>query len=240
MVERDNPAGRLWHILNDAKKKGANLRTREVWGEVFDIDKNSTSQILEKQGEMIQLLMDVKRSIENIDGLNQDLYLKQLPSIQDAFADTRLNDQWKGFKSQLDKATMLSLEHCADKLSEYSNEKVLDQGELQSLREDVEALIDRVLHTTTVDPKLREILLEHLEIIRWAIINYKLHGSEGLQEAIKTATGAIYLNQEIFKAEKDSEVVDWCWKIIVRIGTLTALVSDAHQLAPEVTKLLEG
>jgi hypothetical protein len=240
VVKKDNPAGRLWHILDEARKKGDGMKVREVWGQVFGIDMNSTSQILEKQGEMIRLLMDVKRSIENIDGLNQDLYLKQLPSIQGAFATVRQSDQWKSFKNRLDEATMLSLEHCADELSKHSNERVLGQDELQSLREDVEALIDRVLDGTTIDPKLREILLEHLEIIRRAIINYKLHGSDGLQEAIKTATGAVYLNRGIFEAEKDSEAVDWYWKIIVRIGTLTALVSDAHELAPGVAKLLES
>jgi hypothetical protein len=116
----------------------------------------------------------------------------------------------------------------------------LDQDELQSLQEDVEALIDRVLDTTTIDLKLRGILLEHLEIIRRAIINYSLYGSKGLQEAVKTGTGAVYLNREIFEAEKDSEAVDWYWKVIVRIGTLTALVSDAHELAPGVAKLLES
>ncbi|NBB75604.1 MAG: hypothetical protein GVY35_18325 [Bacteroidetes bacterium] len=240
MVERDNPAGRLWHILNDAKKKGANLRTREVWGEVFDIDKNSTSQILEKQGEVIHLLMDVKRSIGGIDGLNKDLYLRQLPSIENALANVRLSDKWEGFKNRLDDATMLSLAHCADKLSEYSNEIVLSQDDLQSLRKDVEALIDRILDGPTINPKLQEILLEHLEVIRRAIINYNLYGSKGLKEAVETATGAVYLNREIFEAEKDSEAVDWYWKIIVRIGTLTALVSDAHELAPGVAKLLES
>jgi hypothetical protein len=240
MVKRDNPAGRLWHILNDAKTKKPNLRTREVWGQVFNIDKNATSQLLEKQGEIIHLLMDVKRDIEGIDGLNKDLYLKQLPSIENALASVRLSDKWEGFKNRLDDATMLSLAHCADKLSEHSNERVLNQDELQGLREEIEVLIDRVLDSTPLGPKLQEILLEHLEVMRRAIINYNLYGSDGLQEAVKTATGAVYLNRKVFEAEKDSETVDWYWKIIVRVGTMTALVNDAAELAPGVTQLLDG
>jgi hypothetical protein len=240
MVERDNPAGRLWHILNEAKQKGPDKKVRNVWAEIFDLNPEADSQILEKTSLLIGLLIEVKRSIENAKDLNQDLYLERLPRIEEAFLSVRLTDQWKAFDNRLDGTTMLSLKHCSDALSNRSSEAVIEEDELRELRSDVQALIDRILDDSELDPELRRILLDHLEIIRRAIINYKVHGSDGLQEAIKTATGAVYLNRELFEAEKDSDSVSLFWKIIVRIGTLTALVNDANQLAPGVTKLIEG
>jgi len=240
MVERDNPAGRLWHILNEAKQKEANKRVRQVWAEIFDLDPESDSKILEKTAHLIGLLVKVKRGIESAEGLNRDLYLERLPRIEEAFLSVRLTDQWKSFDNRLDSTTMLSLKHCSDALSNLSPGVVIEEGELQEIRSDVESLIDQILENTKLNAELQEILLSHLEIIRRAIINYKIHGSDGLQEAIETATGAIYLNRDLFEEEKDNDTVNWYWRIIVRIGTLVALVNDASQLAPGVSGLLES
>lgn len=208
--------------------------------EIFDLDPESDSKILEKTAHLIGLLVKVKRGIESAEGLNRDLYLERLPRIEEAFLSVRLTDQWKSFDNRLDSTTMLSLKHCSDALSNLSPGVVIEEGELQEIRSDVESLIDQILENIKLNAELQEVLLSHLKIIRRAIINYKIHGSDGLQEAIETATGAIYLNRDLFEEEKDNDTVNWYWRIIVRIGTLVALVNDASQLAPGVSGLLES
>ena len=78
------------------------------------------------------------------------------------------------------------------------------QEELDKLRKQVEKLIDTVLKGG-LDGKLKAFLLEQLERIRLAIVNFRIHGVDGIVQALEKTLGVLHLRPDYRADLKQSE-----------------------------------
>ena len=191
MAKLDNPARRLYEVLNRARALGPMIATNEVLAGALQINPRDTKVLLTAIVDLIDLTDTAKKRLQQLD-IDQDLYLDPFKNIDRLFTGLNLGTNWEAYRSLLDDNTMLALQFCADTLSREMSETVIGEEELTELQTKVESLLEEVLGSTLPE-ELKDVLVQKLEDIRLAILLYRVKGTEGLRRALESGLGAIFL-----------------------------------------------
>lgn len=202
MVPRENPAGRLYHILDQARRVDERKPKRQAWTEALGAGDSSASAVYHYLVLMQDELQETRRCLECIPNLNRELYLKWFPAIEKVLAPASISGNWQQDSRQITDAMLVSLAHCADKLAELHTEEPLENEELDALKRDTEALFKKVSEGS-LDPQLRNVILDLLEAIRRAIVEYRIRGARALEDALRQTLGAIVINYPAFRASAE-------------------------------------
>lgn len=239
MTIPNNPAGRLHAILSEALPNKPNKPTREAWANVFQVDASATGHLLYLSAQLIELLRLSRQKIEQIGNVDHDLYFRPIENLERAFATMNLDATWNEFRTKVDDATMIGLAFCADTLSQYHPEEVVEKTVLKELLDDIDNVLKTVLESN-LNPTLKTVLTENLENIRRAIIEYRIRGSEGLLRALEASIGALLRHQNEFKQNKESDSVSRFLKLLMTLDRIIGIALKAKQLFGGVVTQLLG
>lgn len=234
----DNPAGRLYDILSESRSKPRNKRAKEVWGEVFEINSTDLDLILYKVAELIQLVKNTKKTIEQLENVQHEIYLAPFKKIETLLAMGNLEAPWENFVKYLDEATMVALRFCADTLSHQRGEQLIEEDKLLELKVEVERLSEKVLSSELPDI-LKHSFVENLDKIRKAINDYRIWGIDRLLKSLDLGVGSVFRHGEIIKEERDNEHVKKYFDILGRLNQLVSFAHNTkHLLSPVITYIL--
>lgn len=232
---KTNPAGRLYHLLSEAVRKNNNRTFGKVWAEVFGIDPEDRGRLLVMLSHLIRQIEEGKEAVRsNPESLRQDLHLKPFEKLTKAFSVMNLDAKWRGWKkSHLPDETVSDLEWCAEGLKQVYPEGEIDGDELTKLREDVEELISEV-RKADIEEDLKAVIIDGLEHVRRAIVEYDLRGVDGLVQALEQNIGTIHLHQkELGAAGQASDILkEWAGRL-ASLKLLIDSASEAYQALPE-------
>src|SRR5437868_15229633 len=85
---------------------------------------------------------------------------------------------------------MVGLEFGSELLSRKIGEVPIDDEILHNIQTEIDNLIETILNSE-ISNDLRTLLLESLNLMRQSILNYRIHGAGGIEQAIKTTLGSI-------------------------------------------------
>jgi len=231
----NNPAGRLFLILQKAQKIDDQKKVKEAWADIFDLDPKNTAEILRKLGEVNKLPAVIRNNVNNLDGVNRQLHLKKLGVVERALSNINFNSRWQGIKKLLDEATVLSIEHCSDMLSQYSNEKVLEEDDLEVLRKKVQEFKNE-LSGFEIDHQLSSLIYEKINDIERAIFDYELKGTASIKKEVESAFGSCFIEINVF--QKDKKISGMFFRFLTRISTILHLSENAPALKDYMIKML--
>ncbi|HCH1966146.1 TPA: hypothetical protein NKR26_002434 [Vibrio parahaemolyticus] len=241
MVDKNNPAGRLYSLLRDASAQPGKQPARVVWAKVLNADAKSDSDITRKIIALFQLSEEVQNIIRVIEDVNTDLYLSSFPQVEKAFFPLNLGASWSTYQQHLDKGVMTSLQFCAELLStKYVEEKISDE-DLEQITGMINELF-QVIADSSLDSALRMTLLEEVERLRTALVMYQIKGAKGLKQSLQATIGMVVANQEELSvaAQSHSDVIDRLGQLIDKIDMFTAKALKVHKaLTKPVRFLLE-
>lgn len=235
MVRNDNPAGRLYKILNEARNTG-DMPTIEMWAKVLDATDGSSPEVFSRIAQLQELVEDVKTKIYNIEGINKDLYLSPFPKVEEIVKNPSLGHSWNTFKPTLTELVMFGLAHCAELLSRY-NQQPIEQSELVALKKDIETLSDKI-GMSDINVELKTVILDQLEIIRRAIAEYKIRGAEGIRDGLATCYGKLIQNEPLFRDPETSEHVASLWDIFSRADNMTTVALNLISIGTTAANIL--
>ena len=239
MIDINNPAGRLYEILRQAKSRGDDVKGRQVWAQVLDEDEKDDSAITKKVIEVYQLGEEVKSLIKMNDGVNTELYLSSFPQIERAIFPLNLNTTWKAQKQQLNDGVMTRLQFCSELLSSIYTEEQLEKEDLEKVSNLIEELFESVWDSSLEDG-VRLDLLEEIERLRASVSMYKIKGAKGLKQALQSTIGMVVANQaELSEAAKaNPDVIERLGKLIDKIDSFTAKAMQVHRILTKPVKFL--
>jgi hypothetical protein len=240
MAKLDNPAGRLYEVLNQVRRRTGNASIAEVWAGYFNISLKDTTAIYIHLVELMNLVDRAKKSVQQLQGVDHAIYLEPFKNIELALNYPNLSHQWGQVKSHLDNTTMLALKFCSDALSVRMGEKVISDEDLSKLQMEVETLLDKVLNAN-LPQDLAAVLTQKLEDIRQAILAYRITGNEGLRRAVESGFGAIWLHREEIQElqdEKQKETLLDILGFMAHLAQIGAFVLQAAQLTAPFIPLL--
>jgi len=236
MVNHNNQAGRLHKILTAATNQQDGIPTIHAWANVFNVDQQDKSSIFKMLILLQEASDDIKHKITHMEGINSNLFLSQHTNIEQVVKASNLDAGWSNYKHYLSLAVMLNLAHCAEALSRY-DEKPIDVDELTGLETDIVDLFDKVAEGT-IDPTLKEIILDLLEAIRRSIAEYKIRGANGIREELAYFIGKVIQNKDLIKNNSELEEMSSLWKIFARADNMTTVALNVVQIGQHIMKLL--
>jgi hypothetical protein len=243
MDVKNNPAGRLYDLLNIARGRPNDQAAKIVWAHVFDVPPEDTGLLLQMLADFIDVLRQAKVDLERLDDINHDLYLKPLKRVEQMLSHINLEAAWQHGKSFLDDTTMYGLQIAADKLSRVSGYSHVDNKDVDALRAELDELLSKALNAA-LPAELKALFLRNLESLRQALLAYRIRGIEGLHQEIERSYGSLSLHRDQIKeaAAKDASSRD-LWKsffdVIDRLNKLVTFAKNAGELAaPALPPLL--
>lgn len=243
MLTANNPAGRLYLLLADARTKPPNTVVRQVWADVFGVSPDSPIDILQSMAQLINLILEAKDAVTQLDDINHDIYLRPLNKIGDAFSKINLETQWDNFRNNIDDATMTSLEFCSDTLSRRVNEEIITDEDLSDILAVAGSLLEVVLDAD-IDSTLKAILVENIEAIRSATLGYRVSGAKGLRRAVEVSLGSMMWYRDLFERElsdskKKKTILDYL-SLVDKIKTIVDTAMKLKLLTAPVAHFLLG
>jgi hypothetical protein len=243
MPQTNNPAGRLYTILAEVLKQPSGISMAKVWSNIFHVDEKDIGQLAYYVWRLLDLLRETKQAVSRLENVDKELYLEPFASIEKAVSITGLNFVSNEYKVYLTADVMLGLRFVADTLSKVSDEEAIEQVTLDSLLKDIEAIILEVTDSG-IDEALKLVILHSLEVIRRAILDYRLQGLAGLRQALNTGVGAVVLQQAaVKKAKADQNTSEIMSRVLAVFGKTERVVNFGAKfkqlVEPYVERLLE-
>lgn len=236
-----SPARRLHRTLSLALEKETNWSAAQVFCTVFGADHSTRADTYEIFAELYRLVEQARRHVQANPDLNQDLYRGPIEDVFRVLNSVQVDLPWQEFANQLSGAVMRSLEFCAEKMDELTDEAEISFDALAELKKSVEELIDELV-ASTMDISLRDALLLRLEEIRTVLQRYLLYGVDGLNQATENAIGTAVIKNPSTKSSPETKgnfdrFVSYCKKV----GEVTSAAKKLYDLIePAIQKYLLG
>lgn len=227
-VKGNNPAGRLYLILEEARSKANGLATKQVWSEVLKHDKN-TDNVFAYLSSLQVLVAEVKHKVcLHIPDLKSQ-YLTLYDNIERVTGATNLDAQWSSYRPLLTDAVMVELRFCWIGLRDSCLEKEIDQDKLMSLLSEIRKLIQDALDSD-FDITLKQIIVDLLMGVEQSIIEFQLRGPESLQKNLERILGSLRFNYDLFKDKEGSPIINGLWSVMVSINEITTFALNVPPL----------
>lgn len=242
-VPRDNPAGRLYHLLSEANQKGAGNQFGDAWAKVFGVDTEDQGRVLTLLAQVILEVDRGKEAVQTNPEINQELYLRPFEELEKAFNLINYGKSWKSWSNRLQDDTLTKLAYCANELSRVQPEGTISDDDLAELRSQLEEVLDFVLEAE-IDDALKQVLVDGLETLRRAILEYKIRGAAGLREALERNYGMLMLHgHEIGKDAEAKKTGKKIFGFLQRVHSTLEIIWKVRQLTSPpveeaITKLL--
>ena len=182
MARVDNPAGRLFGVLDSVRRfHNPNAPMKTVWGYVLsDADIHTPANTWRQFGSFLELIEEGRMWVEDSDVGDKSIYLRPFEELARLFETMPLEEPCAAWVRKLDDTTMVELQFCSDYFSTFSDEEEIDQQKLQELQSEILELTEAVLDSG-LPQDFKTMLFESLEEIRRAILEYRLRGAAGLR-----------------------------------------------------------
>ena len=199
----NNAAGRLFKLLDRAKKLPRGFPTYAIWrivlldNEVANPGSPLSNDGMHAIGEHLRYwfgtVEDIKCAVqEHTD--HPEIYLSEFENLTKLFSPRNLEI---GFEYGLITPSLLTnLQHCAKDLPE---DRTISPDEVQELREATRELINQI-KDSELPTNLRKWLVEMLAKVEDAIIHFDRFGGKGLRKALVNLIGELIIDGEKTKS----------------------------------------
>lgn len=229
MEVQNNPAGRLYDLLEAARQYPSEEKTKTVWANVLGVPENDTATLLKMIADVIDLVRKAKSSIVRLTDIDHKLYLKPFENIESLLCHLNFESHWENWRNHLDDFTLYGLQFGADRLARASEVTPIKDDQLDALRTELDNLIDHVLESH-LPPDLKKLFLRNLEALRQAWCTYRIRGIEGLELELERSCGTILLHKDLIRSSPANSAERRAWegflKLVDRLNKQVTLAKN--------------
>lgn len=237
MVSTNNPAGRLYNVIEHAlgMKFGDQQSMGGVWAKVFGMEPDDPLKLVAMHGELAMLSREAHMELEklNLDDSQCARYEQPFKAIEAAFSSTSIRSKWPTFTHHLKDNTMPALALIADRLAALSDEKAVERDTLLRLQKEIDGLTENLIDSS-IDEALKVPLIESLNDIREMVLRYRIYGNEGLDRAHHRAAGVLCIYKGMIEQQPKSSPAWGFMKIVRDLGEIVRTASATLRLARDL------
>lgn len=238
MSERrgDNPAWRL-HAIVERALTAPNGSVRDLWATAFAVERKNMTAIFRGLALLHELVDEVERAVRSVNGIDHEYYLQNMPALRNAIVFTNLDKPASEVVSLLHGLTFRDIGFWAHAIESLSFVEAVHEEELRALLEEVTGLFEAV-RDAEIDAELRGVILEALEGIRRAIVEYRLRGSAGLREEVERAVGKMARRAADLKPHAKEPWYKKLWGFLEKADDAATRGKKYLPLVKQIVKLL--
>ncbi|EHL5833717.1 hypothetical protein KEB97_004259 [Salmonella enterica] len=228
----DNPAMRLFDILEKGKSHQATASCREVWKTLLQAQELPDHQFLSRLARVMELperIVQVRE--DHFPALrNKSNYWRG--KIETAFTSQSLNGRWDTFKNHIDERTLSELSLLSDIFETRGTHAGVAAEEIVSLLTRITELRTEI-RNAELSFTMKTMLLRQLFQIQEALESYSISGVEPVMDAVQSTLGLAVLHpdyrSEISRGtnskfgEKISDLLSDVANVVTVAGALPAL-----------------
>ena len=234
----NNPAGRLLEIVKKGKGIGDQVKTIEAWSDIFDVPKGNVPLLLKRISDFYALPDEIEREIKEIGEANAPLYLDWRSKANGAFTNLNLTNNWNAtFKVRFDDKAVYGIKFCDDLLSKQRPERTVPIEELNNLSKKVEELLN-LIEEENIDQPTKDYIKERLVDIQMALGGVPTLGIRAIEKEFQVVVGSLAINKTYNLQSEGSEFKTKFWKVVVGLGLLASLATNAMQIEEKIIKAL--
>lgn len=235
MALKINSVFRVHRILEGVNKANLNEPAIDVWASVFGI-----KRIARYQFNVIQKLdlfsQELERACESVKGnveITPDLFETAFSSARQVIDINNLGHNLTRFQNLVNQEKLNLLRICSELLND--EEELIPDEELEKIAAEIQGLHASINQEYESD-KLKQFVLQHLELIQNALQDYFIIGLRAFKSAYYEAHTVIFKDQNLLLKEKDGKQalnkVGKLWKQVCHF------VDKADKAASKMTRLL--
>lgn len=235
MLNYDNPATRLFAVLEQGRRVTHSENCRAVWVKILGTSEPvalarrlaDTRALIGESVDLATRLAPRYRPIEH--------WIKQTNT---AFDRMHLDGQWGSFIAHIDSHAMDHLETLTHLLDAKLPDSAMSEDIVLNFRTEIDELLVEILRAD-LDSELRMYLVRSLGKIINALDEYKLTGSAAILDAVQTAVGGVVIDVELQSKARESTLAKKALSAIARTATAFSTVKGVAESIEYVIKLLE-
>lgn len=237
-----DPALRLHNILSTARHAvGDDKEFLQGWADFFHLGdgREAQTEAMRRLALMRQLPIEIERRVASLElGEKASRYLRWRSGIHIVLYHTQLSQKWGDVFNRLSDDSMEFLAICSDRLMSANQFDSISNEELRWIQEECGKLIAAV-NAADLDPRVREFILHHLDIIERAAIDCWVSGPLALRYGIEQSAGAwVVCSDETRARAKKSEFWPHVVTVFGRMWVAVRFTNDTLKLAEHVRGLL--
>lgn len=199
------------------------------------------ADFLENLHEMMLIIKSCEQSVHRENTVNRVFHLEQIEKVKVGLSLIGVSSGvWGQFQSTFNDDFMNVLLMMSENISIHGGEEVISEENLANLQADVEDIINMVV-VSNLGSEFKQILLDGLESVRQAILNYRVTGAEGIRNAVDRNVGSYARYRDDFERASETEGHNIIHTYKDFINEVNAAVSTAlkfRQLAEPATQVL--
>jgi hypothetical protein len=234
----ENPAARLLAFVNKALSVTGNLKAMEGWAKVLELEPDNFIGIFEGMTDTIQLTIQTREAISSLpDGYDKVLLFAPINKILFAINATNLQGYWQTITNNFDLITITSLQFCSTILAQHMNEASLSDDKIKFWLQEIDDLLDSI-NTSEVPEQLKIFFVEHLEMLRLALLHYWIFGTVGVQSSVERTIGALCLKNSQISTIKHKPFVKRVLDLFMDLANVITVAQGAQALSEGIQLLL--
>lgn len=235
MKHGNNSAERLLIILRECKerrKKEAGKRLFDVWRSMFQMLPNSQDWYVMDSLALfsrlpLQIIEEAKRFGEG--QLPKEIYLDWQSDLMNVCSSIAVTAVLQQFIDPISEVSLKSLAACAHQFSLRYPEKVVQEQDISTLRQEVSMLQSAIL-SADMPSELQRYLLDHIGLIQTALDHYPIIGSSGLKTAVDACIGSVLTSNDLYNQSMKEADGQGFWKLAERIALIVQYSEYGYKL----------
>lgn len=219
MPEYTNPAKRLYDSLDT-------IMTRQRLG--------SDASFADTIGQLFSIINSYEQFVNRSETMTEDQKSMHLGQLQDVKSALAQSNNWGQVSSRLDKNFVRNFYWAAVEMSHHWDEYGIKEEDLASLQAEIDELTSEIVDSD-LDAQLKSVLTSGLNGVRQAILEYRIHGAEGLRQALDKIIDDMIRYREEFNAASTEngtrELIRNCFEIILKVDNLVSTGLKIKQIA---------
>lgn len=188
-MQFDNPAGRLYEILNSVRSHGKNTQARDVWNQIFGLPKDDLSH--ELAAKLAKTALLVHESVLLLEDEHPDLASPPpswVAQVITGFMTHNVHGTIESFQVHVSNETLVNVKTAAILLHKGSGRKLLSQQETAEIAASLTNLLEEVLNSDQ-PAELKSYLVRSIRKMLTAIDEYRLTGATAFLEIVEQTVG---------------------------------------------------
>lgn len=228
-IPLNNPAARVHDVLRRALGQNGGT-VLAVFAHVLELDPPDLPNFFRAWASLVDAAFLACDQILLVPSHNVAEYNGHLRRIAENLASMHHAHPWQNYAPQYDNVSMMALMVAADHLSHSQQEVEVPKADRDGVLQRIVALQKQVTEDTTLSEELRLFLLDLLQRMRLAFVEYPTRGAEALRMAVGTSLGALYLRNNELSTHR--EWVAYAANVMTIVQGIAGLVAMAYTHAP--------
>lgn len=223
MPHEDNPAGRLFLILDAIWGMPPKSRLNEAWRDALNVKEEDEPRVMRKMASVFSLPSQIEREAGFLDTLDPAPVLEAMPKVLDVTKAWTSGNNVEWYRSRLGEGSLTALRMTSSALSISRPQVTVSKGNLERLV-DLVTELDAEIEASELKDSERAALRDLVVRFSESLHSYDVDGAGPLEAAAQTAIGLVSTSKSLAQAISESKVGRALGKVIV--GVLIAVAGN--------------